>query len=80
MPNTSASTLHMGENETMSASVNKDTIEDSGWYIVNTQRMNTSCIYHYKSKGDFINFRLSWSDEKSNHKPQHLAVGGVTSG
>lgn len=37
MPNTSTSTLHMGENETMSASVNKNTIEDSGWYIVNLQ-------------------------------------------
>lgn len=71
MPRTPTFTLHMSEDETMNASVNKNTIEDSTWYLVNAQ----CCVHYYKHKDDFINLRFIWSGDKSNCKPQCLVEG-----
>ena len=73
MPRTSSFTLHMNENKTLNASVNKNTTEDTTLYLVNAQ----CSVHYYKYKWNFINFSLSWSGKKSRCKLQCLVDGSV---
>lgn len=76
---TSTFTLHMDENETMNASVNKNIIDEVPGTIHNKCSI-TICRTHYcKHKGDFTNFSLSCNGEKSNCKPQYFVGKSVQS-